>query len=88
MRALAAALTAAGLAGVAACGRYEPRPIDPTVHPAAYRVRRLDDPALAAWLGRYAGAPVDGRWSARQLGLVALAHRADVERARREWLAA
>ena len=70
------------------CARYTPQPLDPAPHAAAYRARRLDDPALAAWVERYGGPLRPGRWTERQLGLAALAHRADLERARREWLAA
>ena len=70
------------------CVRYQPQPIEPDAHAAAFRVRRLDDPSLVAWLERYGGAPVTGRWTDRQLATAALAHRADLERARRDWLAA
>jgi outer membrane protein TolC len=76
------------LIALGGCARYEPRPIDPSAHPAAYASRRLDDPALQAWVRRFGGDVVEGRWTGRQLGLVALAHRADLERARRDWLAA
>ena len=73
---------------LAGCARYEPAPIDPAAHPAVYRSRRLDDPVLREWIARYAGAPRDDRWDDRRLVLAALAFRADLERARREWLAA
>ena len=76
-----------GLA-TAGCARYVPRPVDPSVHPAAYRARRLDDSTLVAWIGRYGPAPEPARWSARQLALAALALRADVARARADWRAA
>ena len=73
---------------LAACARYEARPLDPGVHPAVYASRRLGDPALLAWISRF-GGPVQGdRWTERQLGLAAMAHRADLERARLDWLAA
>ncbi len=70
------------------CARYEPRPLDPSSHPGDYVGRRLDDPTLLAWVGRYAGIPEGSRWTDRQLALAALANRADIEAARREWLAA
>jgi cobalt-zinc-cadmium efflux system outer membrane protein len=70
------------------CARYEARPLDPAVHSSTYRARDLDDPALRAWVGRFGESPTSGRWTDRQLAVAALAHRADLERARREWLAA
>jgi outer membrane protein TolC len=70
------------------CARYQPQPIDPARHPAELRARRLDDPALLAWMRPYAGAPKGGRWTDRQLALAALAWRAELARARAEWRAA
>jgi outer membrane protein TolC len=88
-REVAAALTIGSLLLPApGCARYEARPLDPAVHGAAYRARGLDDPGLRAWVGRFGESPTSGRWTDRQLAVAALAHRADLERARREWLAA
>jgi cobalt-zinc-cadmium efflux system outer membrane protein len=70
------------------CVRYEPQPLDPARHPAELRARRLDDPALLAWLQRYVGIPEGERWSDRQVAVAALAWRADLARARAEWRAA
>ncbi|HEX6104170.1 MAG TPA: TolC family protein [Gemmatimonadales bacterium] len=70
------------------CARYRPEPLDPAAHAGRYRARSLSDSALLAWVERHAGAPADGRWTDRQLGAAALAYRADLERARRQWLAA
>jgi outer membrane protein TolC len=85
VRRVAAAWLALATAG---CVRYVPQPIDPSVHAAAYRARRLDDSAVVAWVGRYGPAPQPGRWSARQLAVAALGTRADVARARADWRAA
>ena len=71
-----------------ACVRYEPRPLDLAAHPSEYRARRLDDPRLLAWVGRWAQPPTGDRWSGRQLALVALGLRADLARARADWRAA
>ena len=68
--------------------RYQAQPLDPARHPAELRARRLDDPVLLAWVGRYAGSPNGGRWSDRQLAVAALAWRAELARARAEWRAA
>jgi len=73
------------IAVLAGCARYAPRPVDPAVHAAEYRARRLDDPSLRAWVGRFAGTPSDRRWTDRQLALAALRQRAELERARGEW---
>jgi outer membrane protein, heavy metal efflux system len=70
------------------CVRYQPQPLDPARHPAELRARRLDDPALLAWLRPYAGTPEGGRWTDRQLAVAALAWRAELGRARAEWRAA
>jgi outer membrane protein TolC len=85
-----ARILAALLAAVAptACVRYQAQPLDPARHPAELRARRLDDPALLTWLGRYAGSPEGARWSDRQLAVAALAWRAELARARAEWRAA
>ncbi len=80
--------TGLGFILLAACARYEPRPVDPAVHTSEYRGRRLDDSAVVAQVTRYAGAPASGRWTDRQLGVAALTNRADLERSRRDWLAA
>ncbi len=78
-------LLGAFLVALAACARYVPRPVDPAAHPAAYQARRLDDTALVAWVGRFAGPPAAGRWTDRQLALAALRFRAELVRARAEW---
>jgi outer membrane protein TolC len=70
------------------CARYEPRPVDLAVHPAEYRARRLDDPALLDWVARWSSRPVDRRWTGRQLALAALGLRAELARARADWQAA
>jgi outer membrane protein TolC len=72
----------------AACARYQAQPLDPARHPAELRARRLDDPALLAWLRPYAGAPDGARWSDRQLAVASIAWRAELARARAEWRAA
>jgi outer membrane protein, heavy metal efflux system len=73
---------------LAGCARYEPRPLDLAAHPTEYRARRLDDPRLLAWVGRWSEAPTARRWSGRQLALAALGTRADLARARADWRAA
>src|SRR3712207_5553974 len=73
--------------GSPACARYVPQPIDPASHVSAYRARSLRDSSLLEWVGSWAG-PTTDRWNERRLALVALAQRADLERARRAWLAA
>ena len=75
------------LAG-SACARYEPHPVDPAVHPRTYLARSLENPSLTAWVGRYGGTPDGDRWTDRQLALAALALRADLDRARHDWVAA
>ncbi|HUF36693.1 MAG TPA: TolC family protein [Gemmatimonadales bacterium] len=70
------------------CVRYQPSPLDPGAHVAEYRARRLDDPSLRAWVTAHAGAPEGDRWTDAQLAVAALAFRADLERGRRDWLAA
>ena len=74
--------------GTWGCARYEPQPLDPAQHPAELRARRLDDPALLAWMQPYAGTPEGKRWTDRQLAVAALAWRAELPRARAEWRAA
>jgi cobalt-zinc-cadmium efflux system outer membrane protein len=73
---------------LSACARYTPRPLDLQVHPSSYLARRLDDPVLLAYVARYAGAPVQGRWTPHQLAVAALRVRSEVARARGEWRAA
>lgn len=75
------------LAGVG-CARYEPHPVDPAAHPRDYRTRRLEDTALVAWVARYAGMPTADQWTDRQIAVAALALRAELGRARSEWLSA
>jgi outer membrane protein TolC len=70
------------------CARCQAQPIDPARHPAELRARRLDDPALLAWIQPYAGTPEGKRWTDRQLAVAALAWRAELARARAEWRAA
>lgn len=72
----------------AGCVRYQPRPLDPTLYPAVYRARRLDDARLRDWVARWGAPPAGHRWTPRQLGLAALALRADIRRGRAEWRAA
>jgi outer membrane protein TolC len=73
---------------LAGCVRYQPRPLDLAAHPTEYRARRLDDPRLMAWVARWSPAPLGHRWTERQLAVAALGLRADLARARAEWLAA
>ncbi len=73
---------------MAACARYEPSPVDPAIHTAEYRGRRLDDSTVVALVTRYAGTPASDHWTDRQLGVAALTNRAELDRARRDWLAA
>ena len=70
------------------CARYQPRPLDPAEHAGAYQARRLGDSTLRAWVVRHAGPLPSERWSDRHLAVAALAYRADLERARRDWVAA
>lgn len=70
-----------------ACVRYVPRPLEPSVHAAAYRARRLDDPRLLDWVTRWAGHPEVRRWTDRQLAVAALGTRAELVRARADWRA-
>ena len=72
----------------AACVRYEPRPLDPAMHPAEVFRRDLDDSALVTAVARHAGRPEPGRWTDRQLAVAALGLRADLRRLRAEWRAA
>jgi outer membrane protein TolC len=62
--------------------------VDPAVHASEYRGRHLGDSAIVDQVTRYAGAPAKDEWTDRQLAVAALVNRADLERARREWLAA
>jgi outer membrane protein TolC len=70
------------------CVRYVPRPVEPAVHAAEYRARRLDDTTLLAWVARWAGRPDGRRWTDRQLAVAALGLRAELARARADWRAA
>jgi outer membrane protein TolC len=72
---------------LAGCVRYQPRPLDLAAHPTEYRARRLDDPRLLAWVGRWSPPPAPRRWTGRQLALAALGLRADLARARADWRA-
>jgi outer membrane protein, heavy metal efflux system len=72
----------------AGCVRYQPRPVDPTIHPAEVVRRDLRDSALLAVVTRYAGRPETNRWTDRQLALAGLTLRADLRRLRAEWRAA
>ena len=67
------------------CAHYQPQPIDAPAHVLEYRTRRLDDSALTAWVGRWAGPVSSPGWTDRQLAVAALALRAEVPRARAEW---
>jgi outer membrane protein TolC len=78
-------LLALGLVG---CAHYVPQPLDLTEHPAQYRARRLDDPALLDWVARWSPRPVGHRWTAHQIALAAIGLRAELARARAEWRAA
>ncbi|HKT61082.1 MAG TPA: hypothetical protein VJQ46_13610, partial [Gemmatimonadales bacterium] len=69
---------------LAGCVRYQPRPLDLAAHPSEYRARRLDDPRVLAWVGRWSRPPAAQRWNGRQLALAALGLRADLARARAE----
>ena len=73
---------------VAACVRYVPEPLQPAVHLAAVRARRLSDPRLGEWVGRWSAPPAPARWTDRQLALAALGLRAELARARADWRAA
>lgn len=70
------------------CVRYEPRPLDPALHPAEVRSRSLGDSALASLVARHAGRPDPARWTDRQLAVAALMLRSDLRRLRAEWRAA
>jgi outer membrane protein, heavy metal efflux system len=72
----------------AGCVRYVARPVEPAAHAALYRARRLGDPRLLAWVGRWADQPVASQWTDRQLALAALGLRAELARARADWRAA
>ncbi len=72
----------------AACVRYVPQPLQPSAHLATLRARRLSDPRLSAWVGRWGGPPMPARWTDRQLALAALGLRAELARVRAEWRAA
>ena len=67
------------------CARYHAQPVDPAVFPAAYHRRRLDDPALVAFVARWSEVPPRNLWSERQLALAALKLRPELARARAEW---
>lgn len=73
---------------VAACVRYVSEPLQPAAHLAAVRARRLSDPRLREWVGRWGVPPAPARWTDRQLALVALALRAELARVRADWRAA
>ena len=77
-------MVAVWLAG-GACVRYVPAPIEPTEHLSLYRARRLDDSGVVAWVSRYGPPPEPNRWTARQLALVALGTRAELDRSRADW---
>ncbi len=68
-----------------ACVRYQPRPVDPTAHPATVVRRNLEDPILVGAVTGRAGRPEAGRWTDRQLALAALYLRSDLRRLRAEW---
>jgi len=72
---------------LAACVRYVPQPIEPAVHAARYRARRLDDARLVEWVERWAGRPDVRRWTDRQFAVAALGLRAEMTRARADWRA-
>lgn len=72
----------------AACVRYEPRPLDPAVHPLEVLRRDLRDSALVAAVSRHGGRPQSDRWTDQQLALAALRFRSDLRRLRAEWRAA
>ena len=71
-----------------ACVRYEPRPLDPALHPTEVRRRDLGDGALLEAVARHAGRPDGERWTDRQLAVAALSLRAELRRLRAEWRAA
>lgn len=70
------------------CTRYQAQPLDLTAHPAEYRARQLNDPAVLRLIGEFAGAVSDSGWTDRQLALAALHFRPELPRARAEWRAA
>jgi outer membrane protein, heavy metal efflux system len=70
------------------CVRYVPAPVEPAEHLSSYRARRLEDSGVVAWVSRYGPPPEAGRWTDRQLALLALGTRAELDRARADWHAA
>jgi outer membrane protein TolC len=87
MRWRTAAATIAGLV-VGSCARYQPAPIDPALHVQEYRARRLDEAAMLAWVQKWAGPVALAGWTDRQLAVAAIRLRAEISRARAEWLVA
>ncbi len=80
----AAVALVAGLA-VGSCARYQPAPLDPSVHLREYGARRLDDGAMIAWVQRWAGPIALAGWTDRQLAAAAIRLRAEIARARADW---
>jgi outer membrane protein, heavy metal efflux system len=74
----------------AGCVHYSPRPITPQASLDALEARRLDDPALGAYLqANHEPLPSPGqRWSLRALTLVAFFYHPDLDVARAELAAA
>ena len=54
------------LLAMGGCVRYVPRPLEPASHPAIHRARRLDDPRLLDWVGRWAGRPASAPLAMRR----------------------
>lgn len=75
-------------AGLSACARYVPRPLEPEASVAAFSARRLDDPLLRARLAAD-GASLDGDgWKPSDLALAAVYLRPEVAAAQAQWRAA
>lgn len=87
MRWRVAAAMGTGLA-VGSCARYQPAPIDPSIHAQEYKARRLDEAPMIAWVQRWTGPVTLAGWTDRQLAVAAIRLRADIARARAEWLVA
>jgi outer membrane protein, heavy metal efflux system len=70
------------------CTRYQAQPLDLTAHPAEYRARHLNDPAVLRLVDEFAGVASDSGWTDRQLAIAALHFRPELSRARAQWRAA
>lgn len=84
-RTTAVAIHAAIVATLVACAAHDTLPPPAVLSAEAYTARRLDDPALNAFIGQIAGKRTTDRWGIDELTLAAFYYSPALDLARSEW---